>query len=119
MTYQKVLFLISLVALIVVLAWVTSTSAVTLMKGTLTISPNQPTPIPLTPTPSEDVLSSPSSSEYGNFWVPDPDQNVNLSESGGRGSEGIKGRGTSNDEGKKLSEEEKRELPQIPELRNP
>jgi hypothetical protein len=119
MTYQKLLFLISFIALVVILTWVTSSASIARTRRLLHLSPIPPTPIPMTPTPQEDVPQGPASSGYSIFGGTDQDENVNLSDSGGRGAAGIKGRATSGDEGKKQSEEGKRELPEDLESRKP
>jgi hypothetical protein len=118
-TFQKLLFLISFIVLIVVFAWVTSTAAVAPAKRLLSLPTIPPTQLPVTPMPSEDVQLVSPSSEYGNSSVLDSGESENVSESGGRGSDSIKGRGASIDKEEKSEVEGNRQVPDAQESRNP
>jgi len=115
MTYQKLIFLICLVALVVLLAWTSSATGSPQPILHSTATPAPPTP---TPTPKAITVKSAPFSIYGILWMADPDKNVNLKEANGRDSNGgVGGRSTVGEGGP--SEGGGRTLPTGPDLRNP
>ena len=115
MTYQKLLFLICLVALVVLMAWTFSSTVLPPPSLHSTATPAPPTP---TPTPKAITVKSAPSSIYGILWMADPDKNVNIKGANGHGSSGgVGGRSTGGEGGS--NEEGDRTLPPGPDVRNP